>query len=233
MHWNGLPKVAKFWMGIVVILCIGLGRYFRYEQVQIDKQFKHDQGVLKVAKSQYNEKYERLKIQANHQYLVNRRNRKGVEGENAKQMIVVNKMRDLSEGLFGLIYNYDPSTDFNAHKQQAGKYVTQQVIDGNPAIFTTGKDLTGGNEAEALDVTNWLDGVKVYGTSVNQDGSVNGIVRVTYSEREGSHTPGRSTLLYSVSYNPKVKRLTALKQLGFLSTESEGSGDYHNELPNR
>lgn len=201
---------------VVIVVSLGLTGIFRLQQNRIDQQTSHISKTVSNRKKKLDTiKHERAKRNMDSKLKSTNPNIKG----SAQQQSALNDLNNTTQKFFKVVMTANSRDEFAARKNKVSDIATQDVLN-NKDLFNSGNDSTGHSIIGALHLHFKFDSVTVYGSSVNDDGTITGNVIVYYDTWQGDNDPATVADVYQVSYDTHQKKLTSVSRVANLAVTS-------------
>lgn len=212
-----MNKRLSFYLSVaLIVLSLGLTGVFRLQQAKIDQQTEITAKKLSNRRKKLDTiKRERAKRNMNSSLKSTNPNIKG----SAQQQSALNDLNNTTQKFFKVVMTANSREEFAARKNKVAGIATQDVLN-NKDLFNSGNDSTGHSIIGALHLHFKFDGVTVYGSSVNDDGTLTGNVIVYYDTWQGDNDPATVADVYQVSYDTHQKKLTGVSRVANLAVTS-------------
>lgn len=212
-----MNKRLSFYLSVaLIVLSLGLTGVFRLQQAKIDQQTEITAKKLSNRRKKLDTiKRERAKRNMNSSLKSTNPNIKG----SAQQQSALNDLNNTTQKFFKVVMTANSREEFAARKNEVSDIATQDVLN-NKDLFNSGNDSTGHSIIGALHLHFKFDSVTVYGSSVNDDGTITGNVIVYYDTWQGDNDPATVADVYQVSYDTHQKKLTSVSRVANLAVTS-------------
>lgn len=135
------------------------------------------------------------------------------------QLNTNNEMFKATNGFFSVAFNFSSQKEWNQRKNNARRYATDDVLN-DKKLFNSGKDITGNSIIEAQKVVSTFNSVNLSTNTINNnEHSLTGLAKVSYSASTDNHSPAQHTDIYLLKYDLHQHKLSLVHRIGELSSE--------------
>lgn len=194
---------------LLLVSIIGITCIYR-KRVELTKQVARSEMQVRIAKSKYRDKSEKVNEEANREAETSKNpalNSVARQNYNHKQI------QEISNKFFAQYYTWSDYSEYKQRAKKLAKIITPNLAN-DKSVFDSGKDKTGGNYIQSLGLQSKFDSAKGYLSQAKGNApKVQALVKVTNESwyNDEKDAAGEATHYYDLTYNLNTNKISSLK----------------------